>query len=1243
MSVKAIDKSNTSTHNSDSGDSWNSAVKEAKDLGIQWERPTSDQRSAEDIIEDSALLKNLGNQSNVKDMLKERVGNYETDADAAYRADQVLHHVEMFDEDGKRIASKDVNNGRIDGFTSSKEARHGTEAGRLQDFGKDGFGSLKGKMVNTNSAADNKESREKAEKLGIKWEREDGDDRSAKEIIDDTPLLKNLGNQSGVKDMLKEQVGDFEKDADAAYRAAQVLTHVERYDSNGNRVASKYLNNGKIDGFTNSGEAKRNTEAGRLQDFGKNGFDSLKGKAADSDKVADNSEARKQAEKLGLKWEREDGDDRSAKEIIDDTPLLKNLGNQSGVKDMLKEQVGDYEKDADAAYRAAQVLTHVERYDSKGDRIAGKDLNNEKIDGFTNSGEARENTEAARLQDFGKKGFSSLKGEMRYAADAAGNKDARKAAESKGIMWELPKDDKRSAKDIIKESPLLKELGNQSDLSEMLKEQIGDFETDADAAFRASQVLERVVMYDADGKSMTGGTSANERIDGVTSSGEAKNNTEAGRLQNVGKYGFEALPDAKKPEDMKLYKDFLKANPDADEASKKLAKYGATLREYFDIMKSKNEANKLLSKDQIQSYRDSSPQLSDEVKEALDFWLQPGAFNDIETTADRLTKDHDGLVSFKDLEVWLDKYAPTTPQESGDYVGDVAVGNITASVNTSGLDADIFSHPENYTVEQKAGAIQDLTYLQALVAQGKGAGLWKGADADTLSIKLDSSKDPQDIIDEITDKIDKLNDDDVTKYLEENTDKQLGTLFENNPGLKDALEQTYNDVINTGNVIDDLWKKNTEKGKTNIPAVLTSFNQTAQSMQNVLGIKGEEATKAIQEAVGKSGHIDEFKDYFKNQLVTGQRYKDLLAEDGATFEKATSTFSMEVAAFSATMPAEYTESFDKELQENFNDIAQENVFKDAEFDDLKAAFGKDGTDQLDEEKLKGIIEKISEENPDFFLNGDGELTTPAQIVAGLRGIWDTVRQGGKSLDKLKLFQDSDALKSLMGTTDKGVMHGVSGLLMAGVTIGKGISGSGKLSEKDIVDIATGSVSAATTMIEGGFKGYTNFLKNAIKVNPKYSNLVNAVFQNSQNRLTEIADSFENATKGFASVGGSLAGIAASAYGIFDGVQSLRKGDKVSGGLNITSGALGIMSGLASGIEGAVSIFTTAVPASLGATAGVLGAVGAVFGAVSFVVMALINAIKHDQKVSKYGDLLNNYMSQYGITGLPENDKANAAK
>ncbi|MBD1107993.1 hypothetical protein HXV84_23235 [Pseudomonas amygdali pv. morsprunorum] len=66
-----------------------------------------------------------------------------------------------------RIVGSDVANGSINGFTKSGEAKNGTEAGRLQDFGKDGFASLKGEMTNVSSVGDNKEAREQAEKLGF--------------------------------------------------------------------------------------------------------------------------------------------------------------------------------------------------------------------------------------------------------------------------------------------------------------------------------------------------------------------------------------------------------------------------------------------------------------------------------------------------------------------------------------------------------------------------------------------------------------------------------------------------------------------------------------------------------------------------------------------------------------------------------------------------------------------------------------------------------------------------------------------------------------------------------------------------------------------------------------------------------------------------------------------------------------------------------------------------------------------
>lgn len=104
-----------------------------------------------------------------------------------------------------------------------------------------------------------------------------GDDRSAKEIIDANPTLGNLGNQSHVKDNLKKQIGDFEHDPDAAYRASQVLDHVKgAKDAAGGDRSDKVKDDGKIEGFTKDGDARHGTEAGLLQDFGKNGYSALK-------------------------------------------------------------------------------------------------------------------------------------------------------------------------------------------------------------------------------------------------------------------------------------------------------------------------------------------------------------------------------------------------------------------------------------------------------------------------------------------------------------------------------------------------------------------------------------------------------------------------------------------------------------------------------------------------------------------------------------------------------------------------------------------------------------------------------------------------------------------------------------------------------------------------------------------------------------------------------------------------------
>ncbi len=104
-----------------------------------------------------------------------------------------------------------------------------------------------------------------------------GDDRSAQEIIDDNPVLKNLGNQSGIRDKLNDFVGgDMTNDADQAFQAAALLTNIKSLtQADGQPRSVELQGNGKIDGFTKDGDARHGTEAGVLQDICKHGLEYL--------------------------------------------------------------------------------------------------------------------------------------------------------------------------------------------------------------------------------------------------------------------------------------------------------------------------------------------------------------------------------------------------------------------------------------------------------------------------------------------------------------------------------------------------------------------------------------------------------------------------------------------------------------------------------------------------------------------------------------------------------------------------------------------------------------------------------------------------------------------------------------------------------------------------------------------------------------------------------------------------------
>ena len=132
---------------------------------------------------------------------------------------------------------------------------------------------------------------ERGGRFGPGAKRPPNDERSPEEIIKANPTLANL--QPVDKEELKEAIGgDFEKDPDKAFEASAVINHIENFDGDGKIIEGDKVGDGKISGWFKKNRkdarsgANPNTEAGRFQDFIKDGYDSLKGGAMSDGKTA---------------------------------------------------------------------------------------------------------------------------------------------------------------------------------------------------------------------------------------------------------------------------------------------------------------------------------------------------------------------------------------------------------------------------------------------------------------------------------------------------------------------------------------------------------------------------------------------------------------------------------------------------------------------------------------------------------------------------------------------------------------------------------------------------------------------------------------------------------------------------------------------------------------------------------------------------------------------------------------------
>ncbi|QHF03064.1 MULTISPECIES: hypothetical protein [Pseudomonas syringae group] len=117
---------------------------------------------------------------------------------------------------------------------------------------------------------------------------------------------------------------------------------------------------------------------------------------------------------------RPEGDTRTAEQIIEDNPILKNLGDQKDIKrNEAYARIGDWsennkdpESRADAAYNAAKVLNWINSSD-QADGAARQCVDDSDLQGITHDGDARHGTEAGNWKDFVEQGYTALKDDHR--------------------------------------------------------------------------------------------------------------------------------------------------------------------------------------------------------------------------------------------------------------------------------------------------------------------------------------------------------------------------------------------------------------------------------------------------------------------------------------------------------------------------------------------------------------------------------------------------------------------------------------------------------------------------------------------------------------------------------------------------------------------------------------------------------------------------------------------------------------
>lgn len=402
---------------------------------------------------------------------------------------------------------------------------------------------------------------------------------------------------------------------------------------------------------------------------------------------------------------------------------------------------------------------------------------------------------------------------------------------------------------------------------------------------------------------------------------------------------------------------YQKSNPNADDQSLQLVRDAALLQANLPITNAADKgegdkANGMTTKAGLKAIASSNPGLSTVLTSAANLFSQPGMFavldNGGASGVSLATHAADGLFNEKNITQWVKDQAPTTGGQFATLISNAAVQSAVSGVDTSDLDGDIFTNPQNYTGAQKAAALVQLQNTQAQVEAGSS--LRKVDDTDA----------------ELQDRISQLQaDPDVVQFLQSSVPQSEASIVNSDPSLAAAVQNRYSQDIVTGNGLkEDLDRVSSDNAKNTDPkkakeSDASALNDFSSELALQSDLHGGAAPTLAQVVQSDSTLTNQLQSDYTKDFSNGGETKQLLSVKDAKATDVLSTVQSDEQSFEAALDPKFLQSQSDLYSSTTSALIQPALVKEGSSKDVLAGLsdGPAGLDEVSQSVAESLVQQ----------------------------------------------------------------------------------------------------------------------------------------------------------------------------------------------------------------------------------------------------------------------------------------------